>query len=108
MLFEVGQRREIRDVEVQSLQAVSSVGKNLWRPCTTYGWLIGCPMLKPHDLRHGVAMDVLEEHHDLEAVRALLGHTRLETTRRYARIRPAALKHAVESYEAKTLNALSS
>ena len=69
-------------------------GKNLWR----------LPMLKPHDLRHGVAMEVLAQHHDLEAVRALLGHKRLETTQLYAQIRPAELKQAVEFYEAKALD----
>ncbi len=35
-------------------------GKNIWRLCETYGRLIGYPMLKPHDLRHGVAMEVYE------------------------------------------------
>ena len=72
-----------------------------------YGRLIGYPMLKPHDLRHGVAMEVYEQHHDLEQVRGLLGHTRIETTQLYAQIRPAALKHAVEFYEAKALDVLS-
>jgi len=65
-------------------------------------------MLKPHDLRHGVAMEILEHSHDLEAVRAMLGHTRLETTQLYARIRPAQLKRAVELYEPKALEVLSS
>lgn len=83
-------------------------GKNIWRLCKTYGRLIGYPMLKPHDLRHGVAMEVYEVHHDLEEVRSLLGHTRLETTQLYAQIRPAALKQAVEFYEAKALEVLSS
>jgi site-specific recombinase XerD len=46
-------------------------GKNIWRLCRVYGRLIGYPTLKPHDLRHGVAMEVLEQHHDLEEVRAL-------------------------------------
>jgi len=55
----------------------------------------------------GVAMEVYEQHHDLEEVRALLGHTRLETTQLYAQIRPAALKHAVDFYEAKALDVLS-
>ena len=36
-----------------------------------YGRLIGFPELKPHDVRHGVAMEVYEQHHDLEEVRAL-------------------------------------
>src|SRR5262249_14977917 len=46
-------------------------GKNIWRLCKTYGRLIGYPMLKPHDLRHGVAMEILEARHDLEAARAM-------------------------------------
>ena len=83
-------------------------GKNVWRLCKTYGRLIGYPMLKPHDLRHGVAMEVYEQHHDLEQVRGLLGHKSIETTQLYAQIRPAALKHAVNFYEAKALDILSS
>jgi site-specific recombinase XerD len=96
-----GQRR-------QGLVRRPMEGKNIWRLCKTYGRLIGYPMLKPHDLRHGVAMEVYEQHHDLEQVRGLLGHTRIETTQLYAQIRPAALKHAVEFYETKALDVLSS
>jgi site-specific recombinase XerC len=70
-------------------------GKNIWRLCKVYRRLIGCPTLKPHDLRHGVAMEVLEQHHDLEEVRALLGHARIDTTQIYANIRPAQLKRVV-------------
>jgi integrase-like protein len=55
--------------------------------------------LKPHDLRHGVAMEVLEQHHDLEQVRALLGHARIDTTQIYASIRPPQIKRAVSFYE---------
>ena len=50
-------------------------GKNIWRLGETYGNMIGCPELKPHDLWHGVAVEVLEQRHDLEEVPALLGHT---------------------------------
>jgi integrase/recombinase XerC len=82
-------------------------GKNIWRLCKTYGRITGYPMLKPHDLRHGVAMEILEQHHDLEAVRAMLGHTRIDTTQTYARIRPAELKRAVEFYEGKAAGVLS-
>jgi integrase/recombinase XerC len=74
-------------------------GKNIWRLCKLYGRLIGYPMLKPHDIRHGVAMEVLEQKHDLEHVRALLGHTRIDTTQIYTMIRPAQLKQAVSFYE---------
>jgi integrase/recombinase XerC len=82
-------------------------GKNIWRLCKTYGRLIGFPQLKPHDLRHGVAMEVYGQHHDLEQVRALLGHVRLETTQVYAHIRPQQLKDAVHFYEARALEVLS-
>lgn len=74
-------------------------GKNIWRLCKLYGRLIGYPMLKPHDIRHGVAMEVLEQRHDLEQVRALLGHERIDTTQIYTMIRPAQLKQAVSFYE---------
>jgi hypothetical protein len=80
--------------------------KNIWRLCKTYGRLIGVPELKPHDLRDGVAMEVLERNHDLEEVRALPGHTRLDTTQIYA-IRPAQLKRAVAFYEDKAARMLS-
>jgi integrase/recombinase XerC len=82
-------------------------GKNIWRLCKTYGRRIGVPELKPHDLRHGVAMEVLEQQHDLEQVRALLGHTRIDTTQIYATIRPAQLKRAVSFYEDKAARMLS-
>jgi site-specific recombinase XerD len=76
-------------------------GQNVWRLCKVYGRRIGYPMLKPHDLRHGVALEVLEQHHDLEEVRALLGHSRIDTTQIYTTIRPPQLKRAVAFYEEK-------
>jgi integrase/recombinase XerC len=75
------------------------IGKNIWRLCKVYGRLMGYPQLKPHDLRHGVAMEVLEQHHDLEQVRALLSHARIDTTQIYTSIRPPQLKQAVSFYE---------
>lgn len=84
---------------VQGKTRQPMTGKNIWRLCKVYGKLIGYPMLKPHDLRHGVAMEVLEQQHDLEQVRALLGHKRIDTTQIYASIRPAQLKRAVAFYE---------
>ena len=47
-------------------------GKNLWRLTKFYGRAIGVPEFKPHDLRHGVAMEMYGKHGDLEKVRALL------------------------------------
>ncbi len=37
------------------------LGKNIWRLCKTYSRHIGAPELKPHDLRRGVAMEMLEQ-----------------------------------------------
>lgn len=65
-------------------------------------------MLRPHDFRHGVAMEILEQHRDLEAVRAMLGHARIDTTQAYAQIRPAQLKRAVEFYDGKAMELLGS
>jgi hypothetical protein len=45
----------------------------LSRLCKTYRRHIGAPELKPHD---PAAMEMLEQHHDVEQVRALLGHSR--------------------------------
>jgi hypothetical protein len=76
-------------------------GKSIWRLCKVYGRMISYPELTPHDLRHGVAMEVLEQHHDLEEVRALLSHARIDTTQVYTSIRPPQLKGAVEFYDDK-------
>ena len=43
---------------------------------------------------------------DLEQVRGLLGHTRIETTQVYAQIQPEQLKQSVSFYEARALDAL--
>ena len=80
-------------------------GKNIWRLCKVYGRMISYSELKPHDLRH-VAMEVSEQHHDLEEVRALLGHARIDTTQVYTSIKPPQLKGAVESYEDKAVRIL--
>lgn len=82
-------------------------GKNIWRLCKVYGRMIGYPELKPHDLRHGVAMEVYEERQDLETVRELLGHARIDTTQIYARIRPQQLERAVAFYEERAAKMLS-
>lgn len=51
-------------------------------------------------------MEVLEQHHDLEEVRALLGPARIDTTQIYANIRPAQLKRAVAFHEEKAMEVL--
>ena len=40
-------------------------------------------------------MEVLEQHHDLEQVCALLGHARIDMTQIYTSTRPPQLKRAV-------------
>ena len=81
-------------------------GKNIWRLFKTYGKQLGYHELRPHDLRHGVAMEMYEQHGDLEQVRGLLGHARIHTTQVYAQIRPQRLKESVRFYEQRAVNAL--
>jgi len=45
--------------------------------------------------------EVLEQQDDLEQVRALLGHARMDTTQIYTSIRPAQPKRAVAFYETR-------
>src|SRR2546422_6671762 len=47
------------------------------------------------------SMEMLEQHHHVEQVRAPLAHTRVDTTQIYATIRPARLKRAVSFNEEK-------
>jgi len=51
-------------------------------------------------------MEVLEQHHDLEQVRALLEHSRIDTTQIYTSIRSAQIKRAVSFYEEKAIKIL--
>jgi site-specific recombinase XerD len=49
----------------------------------------------------------LEQHHDLEQVRALLGLARIDTTQIYTCTRPPQLKRAVAFYEERGTKMLS-
>ena len=40
--------------------------KNIWRLGKVYGRITGYPELRPRDLRHRVAMELLAQNHDLE------------------------------------------
>ena len=46
-------------------------------------------------------MEMYGKHGDLEKVRALLGHQRIDTPQIYASIRPTQFKRAVAFYEGK-------
>ena len=93
LFWSTWRRRRVGTVQVPM------TGRAVWGLIKLYGEKIGYPTLKPHDLRHGVALEVLEQHHNLEQVRALLGHSRIETTQIYTMIRPQQLKRAVAFYE---------
>jgi integrase len=58
------------------------------------------PVFQPSEL------EVLLQRHDLEQVRALLGHARNDTTQVYASIRPPELKRAVAFYAAEAVRML--
>ena len=91
----------------QGIELRPMAGKSIWRLCKIYGRHLGYPELKPHDLRHGVAMELYEQHRDLETVRAMLGHSRIDTTQVYAHIRPQKLQQAIRFYDEQADDLLS-
>lgn len=59
---------------------------------------LGSPgAISPHALRHTTAMHLLEAGVDINAIRAWLGHTSLDTTNRYAKINTRAKEAALAS-----------
>ena len=48
--------------------------------------------LSPHLLRHTYATMIMEETHDIEQVRILLGHTTYEMTKRYLHLKESTTK----------------
>jgi site-specific recombinase XerD len=52
--------------------------------------------LRLHDLRHSFASTLVSEGASLYAVGKLLGHTRHQTTQRYAHLAPQALQETTE------------
>ena len=74
-------------------------GKNLWRLTKFYGRAIGVPELKPHDLRHGVAIEM----YGPRAARP----SAHDTTQVYASIRPTQLRRSVEFLGEKASRMLS-
>jgi len=54
--------------------------------------------IHPHTLRHTTAMHLLQSGVDINTIRAWLGHTRLETTNRYAEINLEMKRKVLDNY----------
>ncbi len=54
-------------------------------------------VVTPHQFRHGLGTELVEAGRALDEVQMILGHARVETTRRYARTSRERLRAAVES-----------
>lgn len=70
---------------------------DLQRPWTVIRSLAGLDHLRLHDLRHSFATKALNEGKELLVVSKLLGHSRLETTRKYVHLATRPMKRASNS-----------
>ena len=60
-------------------------------------------VVTPHQFRHGLGTELVEAGRPLDEVQMILGHARVETTRRYTRTSRERLRAAVESVTLPTL-----
>jgi integrase len=60
-------------------------------------------VVTPHQFRHGLGTELVEAGRSLDEVQMILGHARVETTRRYVRTSRERLRAAVESVAVPTL-----
>jgi len=61
-------------------------------------------VVTPHQFRHGLATELVESGRALDEVQMILGHARVETTRRYTRTSQERLRAAVESVAVPSLS----
>lgn len=79
-----------------SAKGVGLTTRTIQRIVETIGKNIGVPDLTPHWLRYTFAKGMEQRGVALEAIRTLLGHENIETTKRYLRSSLAELQSAVE------------
>lgn len=61
-------------------------------------------VVTPHQFRHGLGTELVESGRPLDEVQMILGHARVETTRRYVRTSRERLRGAVESVTVPTIS----
>lgn len=71
-----------------------------WRVVKKYAWRAKLPSLRPHQLRHTCAKNMLRAGADLATVAGVLGHSRLDTTAVYVRPSLSDMAAALERGEA--------
>jgi integrase/recombinase XerD len=62
-------------------------------------------LVTPHQFRHGLGTELVESGRSLDEVQMILGHARVETTRRYVRTSRERVRDAVESVAVPSLAA---
>ena len=74
--------------------------ESLQTACREAAQLAGfCKLVTVHTLRHRFATHRLENGTDIRVIQALLGHTQINTTARYAAVSPQAVASAVSPLE---------
>jgi len=91
-------KRNLKDSNIWKMETSRfSLNRKLKRACRRFGFKVG----GWHDLRHTFASRLANNGVALQVIQALLGHSDLKMTQRYAHLEPLTLSDAIKTLEPK-------